>query len=360
MSGILNNFYRGKKILITGHTGFKGSWLSIWLSELGANVIGYALEHPTIPSLFEICNLEERVISLIGDIRNLKTLRDVFDEYQPEIVFHMAAQSLVRYSYREPVETYETNIMGTVNLLEASRHNSSVRAIVNVTSDKCYENREGFWNYSENDPMGGYDPYSSSKGCAELITTAYIKSYFNPDEYERHGASLASVRAGNVVGGGDWAEDRLIPDCIKALMENTPIVIRYPDAVRPWQHVLDPLFGYLLLAQYLYQDGPAFSGAWNFGPDYENDKAVRWLVEHITKKWGNNASWTVDCSNHPYEANYLKVDCSKAKSKLGWNSNWNLKLVVEKTVDWYKAYRNHEDMLNVTIDQIQNYEKIIE
>jgi len=360
MSGVFSNIYNGKRVLITGHTGFKGSWLSIWLNELGANVIGYALNPPTTPSLFEVCDLKKKVTSIIGDIRNLKMLRDVFEKYQPEIVFHMAAQSLVRYSYKKPVETYETNIIGTVNLLEVCRHTPSVRVIVNITSDKCYENRDQVCGYKEDDPMGGYDPYSSSKGCAELITNAYLKSFFNPENFKEHGKCLASVRAGNVIGGGDWAEDRLIPDCIKALLENKPIVVRDPDAVRPWQHVLEPLFGYLLLAQHLYQDGPIFSGAWNFGPDDNDVKPVRWLVKQVTEMWGNNASWEIDQGNNPHEAHYLKLDCSKAKSKLDWHPRWNLKLALDKTIEWYKAYCNHEDMLNITINQIKSYEKCIQ
>ncbi len=360
MSGVFSNIYNGKRVLITGHTGFKGSWLSIWLNELGANVIGYALNPPTTPSLFEVCDLKKKVTSIIGDIRNLKMLRDVFEKYQPEIVFHMAAQSLVRYSYKKPVETYETNIIGTVNLLEVCRHTPSVRVIVNITSDKCYENRDQVCGYKEDDPMGGYDPYSSSKGCAELITNAYLKSFFNPENFKEHGKCLASVRAGNVIGGGDWAEDRFIPDCIKALLKNKPIIIRYPDAVRSWQHVLEPLFGYLLLAQRLYQEGPTFTGGWNFGPDDEGVKPVGWLVEQITEMWGNNASWEIDQGNNPHEAHYLKLDCSKAKSKLDWHPRWNLKLALDKTIEWYKAYCNHEDMLNITINQIKSYEKCIQ
>jgi len=360
MSGVFSNIYNGKRVLITGHTGFKGSWLSIWLNELGANVIGYALKPPTTPSLFEVCDLKKKVTSIIGDIRNLKMLRDVFEKYQPEIVFHMAAQSLVRYSYKKPVETYETNIIGTVNLLEVCRHTPSVRVIVNITSDKCYENRDQVCGYKEDDPMGGYDPYSSSKGCAELITNAYLKSFFNPENFKEHGKCLASVRAGNVIGGGDWAEDRFIPDCIKALLKNKPIIIRYPDAVRSWQHVLEPLFGYLLLAQRLYQEGPTFTGGWNFGPDDEGVKPVGWLVEQITEMWGNNASWEIDQGNNPHEAHYLKLDCSKAKSKLDWHPRWNLKLALDKTIEWYKAYCNHEDMLNITINQIKSYEKCIQ
>jgi CDP-glucose 4,6-dehydratase len=246
---MFHNFYQGRKVLVTGHTGFKGSWLSLWLHELGAQVIGYALDPPTEPSLFHICGLERKVHSLKGDIRNLPELRDVCDQFQPEIVFHMAAQSLVRLSYEEPVATYETNVIGTVNILEACRHTPSVRAIIIVTSDKCYENREWVWGYRENDPMGGHDPYSSSKGCAELVTDAYRQSFFNPEKQKGFCPSVASVRAGNVIGGGDWAKDRLIPDCIKALLAKRPIVVRNPQAIRPWQFVLEPLYGYLLLGR---------------------------------------------------------------------------------------------------------------
>jgi len=361
MPRVFNNFYNGQRVLITGHTGFKGSWLSVWLRELGADITGYALEPPTVPSLFEICNLEDKVTSIVGDIRDYKVLRDVFEKFQPEIVFHMAAQSLVRPSYKEPVETYQTNIMGTVNLLEACRHTPSIRAVVNVTSDKCYENHGYIYNYKEGDPVGGYDPYSSSKGCSELVTNAYLRSFFNPSNYNKeHAVSLASVRSGNVIGGGDWAEDRLIPDCIKALMENKPIVIRYPDAVRPWQHVLESLSGYLLLAQHLYQDGAAFSGAWNFGPHDNDARPVRWLVEHITEMWGSNAFWTFDGNNYLHEAHYLKLDCSKAKSKIGWYPQWDLNTALDKTIEWYKAYCSYEDMLKVTAGQIRSYEKVIE
>ncbi len=360
MLKMFNGIFHGKRVLITGHTGFKGSWLSVWLRELGADVIGYALEPPTNPSLFETCNLESKVTSIIGDIRNLKVLKDVFERYQPEIVFHMAAQALVRYSYREPVETYETNIMGTVNLIEACRRTSSVRVVIVVTSDKCYENRGGVYSFKEIDPMGGYDPYSSSKGCAELITAAYTKSYFNPENLEKNGAFIASVRAGNVIGGGDWGEDRLIPDCIRALLGGKPIIVRYPSAVRSWQHVLEPLSGYLLLAQRLYQDGAAFAGGWNFGSDNKDAKPVRWLVDRITKMWGGNVSWEIDQDNNPHEEHCLKLDCSKAKSELGWYPQWDLRLALKNTIDWYKAYCNHEDMLRMTINQIQSYEKSVE
>lgn len=351
-----NDFYKDRKILITGHTGFKGSWLSIWLNKLGADVIGYALPPPTQPSLFDICKLKEKLTYIEGDVRDYKLLKDIFEKYQPEIVFHMAAQSLVRASYIQPLETYETNVMGTVNVLEVCRHASSVKAIVNVTSDKCYENREWIWGYRENDPMGGYDPYSSSKGCAELVTNAYINSFFGSNTDKEQAKSLASVRAGNIIGGGDWAKDRLIPDCIKASMANKPIIIRYPDAVRPWQHVLEPIYGYLLLASRLYEDGTAFSGAWNFGPDDYNIKPVKWIVQYMTEHWGSGLSWQVDDSNKPHESQYLKLDCSKAKTKLGWYPQWDLQEALNKTIEWYDAYLTNLDTFHLSINQIENYE----
>jgi CDP-glucose 4,6-dehydratase len=271
----------------------------------------------------------------------------------------MAAQSLVRRSYREPVETYETNIMGTVNLLEVCRHAPSLRVIINVTSDKCYENKEWLRGYRESDPIGGSDPYSSSKGCAELITSAYRKSFFNPTNFQEHNKALASVRAGNVIGGGDWAEDRLIPDCVKACIARKPIQIRYPGAIRPWQHVLEPLSGYLLLGQYLHSEGEPFMEAWNFGPNDADAKPVRWIVERLTQLWTDDACWVVDEGNHPAETHYLKLDCSKANSKLGWSPQWNLGMALDKTISWYKAYCNYQDMFNFTIDQIHEYEESI-
>lgn len=357
MAIVFSDFYNGRQILITGHTGFKGSWLSAWLNELGAKIVGYSLKPRYSPNLYEICCLEDKVTSIEADVRYLDKLREVFEEYQPEIVFHMAAQPLVRYSYKRPVETYETNVMGTVNLLEACRNTPSVKVIVNITSDKCYENRDWIWGYRENDSIGGYDPYSSSKGCAELITSAYIKSYFNPNYYREHGKALASVRAGNVIGGGDWSEDRLIPDCMKALLENRPILIRYPHAIRPWQHVLEPLYGYLLLAQRLYQEGADYAGAWNFGPGDDDVKPVRSIVKQVTKMWGGGARWELDSGDHSHEANYLKLDCSKAKLKLDWYPQWDLSTALEKTVEWYKAYVNNEDMLSLTKNQIQSYKE---
>jgi CDP-glucose 4,6-dehydratase len=322
-------------------------------------VIGYSLKPPTVPNLFEICGVEGRVTSINGDVRDLESLKCVLYKYMPEVVIHMAAQSLVRYSFKEPVETYETNILGTVNVLEACRNTPSVRVILNVTSDKCYENREGVRGVREDDPMGGYDPYSSSKGCAELVSNAYARSFFNPGDYQKHGKALATVRAGNVIGGGDWAEDRLIPDCVRAFMEEKPIAVRYPDAVRPWQHVLEPLYGYLLLAKCLYKEGALFSGGWNFGPDEGGAKSVAWVVEKVTALWGDTAAWSVDKRNNPHEAHYLQLDCSKAKSKLGWYPSLDTGSALEQTVAWYKAYWNGEDMFDFSIAQIESYESLV-
>ncbi|MFA6902686.1 MAG: CDP-glucose 4,6-dehydratase [Gallionellaceae bacterium] len=349
------DFWRDKRILMTGHTGFKGSWLSLWLQSLDAQVIGYALAPPTNPSLFDAAKVGSGMTSIIGDIRDLDKLRNVFAEHQPEVVIHMAAQPLVRYSYIEPVETYSTNVMGTVNLLEAVRSTKSVKAVVNVTSDKCYENREWVWGYRENEAMGGYDPYSSSKGCAELVASAYRNSYFHPDKYEHHGVAIASARAGNVIGGGDWAGDRLIPDILRAIAENKPVDIRNPNAIRPWQHVLEPLSGYLQLAQKLYTEGSTFAEGWNFGPNDEDAKPVQWIVEKLTQSWGEGASWIVDDKIHPHEAHYLKLDCSKAKTRLNWHPRWHLEDTLNAIIEWHRAYRDSKDMRALSLHQIQQY-----
>jgi len=345
-----NDFYRGKNVLITGHTGFKGSWLSLWLQSVGANVIGYALPPPTVPSLFVTANVAEGMTSIAGDVRDFTALLSTFKKYQPEIVIHAAAQALVRYSYDNPIETYSTNVMGTVHLLEAARQTGSVRAIVNVTSDKCYENREWVWGYRENEPMGGHDPYSSSKGCAELVTSAYRRSFF-----EQSGIGLASARAGNVIGGGDWADDRLIPDIMRAIVAGKSVSIRNPNAIRPWQHVLEPLSGYLMLAKQLYTDGEGFAEAWNFGPNDEDARSVQWIVERITQTWGEGASWVLDEGDHPHEAHYLRLDCSKAKARLNWHSRWSLTYTLQQIVDWHKLFRNQNDMREITLQQIQFY-----
>jgi CDP-glucose 4,6-dehydratase len=351
-------FWRGKKVLITGHTGFKGSWLSLWLQGLGANVVGYALAPPTEPSLFEVAHIADGITSITGNVCGLEHLKAVVAERCPEIVIHMAAQPLVRYSYENPVETYSTNVMGTVNVLEAVRHAGSARVVVCITSDKCYENKEWLWGYRENEPMGGHDPYSSSKGCAELVISAYRESYFPADEYQRHGVALASTRAGNVIGGGDWAADRLVPDIMKAIIEDRPVIIRNPHAIRPWQHVLEPLYGYLCLAEKLWVCGPQFAQGWNFGPYDEDARPVSWVVERLTTMWSENARWELDAAQHPHEATYLKLDCSKARSLLGWSPKLNLSTALEWIVEWYRAYQQSQDMRHLSEAQIARYEDL--
>ena len=351
------NIYKGKKTLITGHTGFKGSWLSLWLTELGAKVIGYSLEPPTEPNLFESINLKDKITHIIGDVRDKKHLITIFEKYQPEFVFHLAAQPLVRFSYKEPRFTYETNIMGTVNVLEAIRKAKSVKVAVIITSDKCYENKEWIYGYRETDSMGGYDPYSSSKGCAELVVSAYRRSFFNPEKYDKHKVALSSARAGNVIGGGDWGQDRLISDCIKSLSQNKTIVIRNPQATRPWQYVLEPLTGYLLLGALMYEDRAKYSSAWNFGPNDESIILVEDLVKLIIKYWGSG-SYTVDTLNHPHEASLLKLDASKARALLGWKSIYDVYEAVEKTISWYRNFYNgmgKEELYGFTVEKILEY-----
>jgi len=350
---IEEKFWKGKKVLVTGHTGFKGSWLSILLHKLGSDVYGYALEPPTNPSLFNVASVGELVTSQIGDIRDYKTLSGFIRTFRPEIIIHMAAQALVRESYRNPVETYEVNVMGTVNLLEAVRHVPGVKVIVNVTSDKCYENKEWYWGYRENEPMGGYDPYSNSKGCSELVTSAYRDSFFNSGKHEQHKVAVATARAGNVIGGGDWAPDRLIPDFFRAVSADERIKIRNPYAIRPWQHVLEPLSGYLSLAANLYIHGARFNGAWNFGPDYSDARNVEWITGTLCELWGENAAYEVDDNPQPHEANYLKLDCSKARAELGWEPKWNVMTALKTVVDWNKSWLAGEDMLAVTEAQIE-------
>jgi CDP-glucose 4,6-dehydratase len=349
------DFWRGKKVLVTGHTGFKGGWLSLWLQKMGAQVTGLSLPAPTTPSLFEMARVGTGMNSVMADIRDLAAVRDVFAQCQPEIVFHLAAQPLVRYSYTAPVETYATNVMGSVHVLEAIRLTPGVRAVVNITSDKCYENREWPWGYRENDPMGGYDPYSNSKGCAELVSAAYRNSYFNPADYPRHGVALATVRAGNVIGGGDWAADRLIPDILRAIEAGVPVNIRSPHAIRPWQHVLEPLDGYLSLAEKLYSEGCTYAEGWNFGPADDDAKPVQWIVEHLTRAWGEGASWQLDPQPQPHEAHYLKLDCSKARLQLGWQPRWNLARALQSIIDWHKGYLAEESMRDLSVRQINDY-----
>ncbi len=334
---MFNNIYENKKVLLTGHTGFKGSWLALWLTKLGADVCGYSLTAPTDPSHFEHLNLDIR--SEIGNILDTERLKKVFADFQPEIVFHMAAQPLVRLSYREPRETFETNVLGTVNVLDACRKTASVRAIVNVTSDKCYDNKEWIWGYRENDAMGGHDPYSASKGCAELVAGSYRDSFFNPKDFgSKHNVLLASCRAGNVIGGGDWAEDRLIPDIMRAVSRNEKVEIRNPGATRPWQHVLEPLSAYLQIAQKLVEEDVNFAEAWNFGPDDNGSITVQEVVKNIKQFWPKIDYQLGNCKNAVHEANLLKLDCSKAHIKLKWQAVWDSKMTFQKTVEWYHYF----------------------
>jgi len=348
-------FWKEKKVLITGHTGFKGSWLSLWLQSLGADVVGVSLDPPTTPSLYEEAQVADGMISLREDIRNLEKLKAIFTEHQPEIVFHLAAQPLVRYSYREPVETYATNVMGTLHVLEAIRLCKSVRVAVMITTDKCYNNREWEWGYRENEPMGGHDPYSSSKGCAELLIASYRDSYFPAQEYSHHQTAIASARAGNVIGGGDWAEDRLIPDIIRAFQEGEAVQIRNPNSIRPWQHVLEPLAGYIELAEVLFRDGAGWAEAWNFGPREEDAKPVEWIVKAMAKQWSSDTTWNIDGGEHPHEANYLKLDCSKAHSRLDWRPRWNLETALEKIVRWHKVELKGVGLKEICLEQIKEY-----
>ena len=346
-------FWKDKKVFLTGHTGFKGSWLSLWLSSMGAKVSGYALAPNTTPSLFNVLDIDSLIeTSHIADIRNLPALQKAMTQAKPDIVIHMAAQPLVRYSYANPVETYATNVMGTVHVLESTRRIESARATVVVTTDKCYENREREAGYREDEAMGGFDPYSSSKGCAELVTSAYRQSYFTNST---QGNQIASARAGNVIGGGDWSEDRLIPDAIRAFEASQPLMIRNPLATRPWQHVLEPLSGYLILAQALYGRGSVFASAWNFGPNDDDNRSVQEVAELMISQWDKTARWEKEGSEQPHEAHLLKLDCSKARSQLGWIPKWNLEFATQKIVQWQKAYQAKENMQVVSLAQINQY-----
>lgn len=345
------DFWRGRSVFLTGHTGFKGAWLSLWLQSLGARVAGFALAPDTSPNLFESAGVAPGMRSLEGNLCERAGLEQAVREQAPEIVFHLAAQSLVRRSYREPADTFAINVQGTVNLLEAVRAANSVRAVVVVTSDKCYENREWAWGYRENDPMGGHDPYSASKGCAELVTAAYRRSFL-----AEQGVHVASVRAGNVIGGGDWAEDRLVPDLMRAFSAGQPVHIRYPGATRPWQHVLEPLHGYLLLAQRLAEGGDRFARGWNFGPDPSGCWPVRDVVAAMVRRWGEGARWTSDTAAAAHEATMLRLDSALAQTELGWRAHLDLSEALEWTLDWYRAYyRGGEDMRSLTFGQIRRF-----
>ena len=352
------NFWNGKKVLITGHTGFKGSWMSLWLQKKGAHITGYALPPPTTPSFFETGNIEKDMISITGDVRDLQHLKTVVEKHRPEIIIHMAAQPIVRYSYSNPIETFSTNIMGTVNVLETVRQTDSVKVVLIITSDKCYDNKEWLWGYRENDPMGGHDPYSSSKGCAELITSAFRRSYFSKDNFKEHGVAVASARAGNVIGGGDWGHDRLVPDIMRAIMENQPVLIRNPHAHRPWQHVLEPLSGYMCLIKKLWENGEEFTGGWNFGPEDSDCKPVSWIMKNLDHLWDGSINWKLDSADNPHEATYLKLDCSKAKKLLGWFPKLKLATALEWVAEWYSIYFNSKNIREISEKQISRYEKI--
>lgn len=346
------NFWQGKKVFLTGHTGFKGSWLALWLHSLGAIVTGYALEPPTKPCLYELAQVDELIASSIGDINDYENVVQKLQESQAEIVFHLAAQPLVRKSYREPLNTYQTNVMGTANLLEAVRKSNSVQAVIIVTTDKCYKNNEWDWGYREIDELGGHDPYASSKACSELVVTAYRKSFF-----EQQNIRIATVRAGNVIGGGDWAEDRLIPDCLRSIQAGEKIILRNPEAIRPWQYVLEPLSGYLLLAEKLYTVGNKYNGAWNFGPCDSDAQPVEFLVKKLCQILKINDGYHIEKNSELHEARYLKLDCSKAKNELGWQEKGSVELTLEKIASWHKAYQEGEDIRAVCLAEIKAYEE---
>jgi CDP-glucose 4,6-dehydratase len=349
-------FWRGKRVLITGHTGFKGSWLSLWLESMGAQVSGYARSAPTSPALFDLANVPDGMHATVaGDIRDFEHLERTIGELRPEVVFHMAAQPLVRRSFQDPLGTYETNVMGTAHLFEAVRRTGNVRVVVNVTTDKCYENREWEWGYREDEPKGGHDPYSNSKACSELVTDAYRRSFFEPAAGEGGYTALASARAGNVIGGGDWAADRLIPDLMRAAMEQRVVMLRNPNSIRPWQHVLNPLAGYLLLAEAAWEN-PAHATGWNFGPDDRDARPVGWIADRVAELWGGGLRWELDAMPQPHEAHYLKLDSSRAHLRLGWYPRWDLSEGLRRTVEWFRAFEAGEDMREMTLAQIRAYE----
>jgi CDP-glucose 4,6-dehydratase len=352
------SFWKGRRVFLTGHTGFKGSWLSLWLDALGATVTGYALDPPTQPNLFEQAGVADTVHSIRADIRDFPRLKSEIGECRPEVVIHMAAQSVVHRGYEDPIENYSSNVMGTVHVLEALRQLKQPCAVVNVTSDKCYENREWVWGYRENEPMGGRDPYSNSKGCAELVTAAFRESFFPPELVGQHGVALASARAGNAIGGGDWTSDQLIPDLMRAFLAGKPCLIRNPAASRPWQFVLEPLRGYLMLAQRLAEDGAHFASGWNFGPADTDARQVSWIADELVRLWGKAAAWTQDTATHPHEAHALKLDASKAKTCLGWQPVLPLKQALGWTVEWYCAFEAGVDLQRLTRKQIEQFEAL--
>jgi len=351
-----SQFWKGKTVLLTGHTGFKGSWLSLWLQKSGVKLIGFSKDIPTKPSLFELASVKDGMTSITGNVCNYNQIEKVIQDYKPEIVIHMAAQAILRQSYKDPIETYSTNVMGAVNVLEAIRKNGKVKVILNVTSDKCYEPENASNGFSENDRLGGFDPYSNSKACAELVTSSFRNSFFNPSEYTKHGVALASVRAGNVIGGGDWGTDRLIPDIIRGILNNETIEIRNPEAIRPWQHVLDPLNGYLILIERLWSSGSEFSEGWNFGPEKNDEKPVRWVIEKLTEQWKHDIQWKTSNEKNPHEEQFLRLDCSKARSRLGWKPKLHLEQGLLWTISWYKQYEEKKDLREFTEEQIAKFQ----
>lgn len=347
----MSDFWKDKKVFLTGHTGFKGGWLSLYLQNLGAKIYGFSLAPSTTPNLFTVSDIAKNLAgNYIADIRDAASLENAMIQSQPDVVFHLAAQALVKNSYADPVETYSTNVMGTVNLFEAVRKTASVKAVVNVTSDKCYENREWFWSYREDEAMGGYDPYSSSKGCSELVTAAYRQSFLSGTK-----VAVATARAGNVIGGGDWASNRLIPDMLNAFENGNSVALRYPASVRPWQHVLEPLSGYTLLAEQLFEKGGEYAEAWNFGPRDQDCKSVAWIAETMAQYWGKGAAWHADTNNHMHEASQLKLDASKAQARLNWQPRWDINKSLQSIVDWHKAYKSSMDMQKFCISQIEDF-----
>ncbi len=351
------DFWNGRKVFITGHTGFKGSWLSLWLQRLSAQVVGYSLPAPTDPSLFEVADVASGMESISGDVRDYRNLREALERCRPDIVFHMAAQSVVRESYEQPIETYSTNVMGTANLLEAVRHLSEKAAVINITSDKCYENKEWIWGYRETDRFGGHDPYSNSKACSELVTQSFNDSFFNAATNPDNDKWIASARAGNVIGGGDWTRDQLIPDVVNAFNEGRPVVLRSPQAVRPWQFVLDCLGGYMALAEKLYVEGEAYAGGWNFGPPLEDTLPVQQMVERMIDKWPGEASWSLDAGNYPHEAGCLRLDTSKAALQLAWRPQLKLDESLDWITDWYSRYFFGTDPKMLCFDQMERFEE---
>ena len=363
MEDLVTSAWQGRRVFVTGHTGFKGGWLALWLTQLGAAVCGYALDPPGRPSLFVEARVGKEIQDERANVLDLEHLSQSMAAFRPEIVFHLAAQSLVRRSYVDPVGTYATNVIGTVNVLEAARHTPSVRAIVCITTDKCYENREWYWGYREQDRLGGHDPYSNSKACAELVAAAYRDSFFPAAKLAQHGVGLATVRAGNVIGGGDWAEDRLIPDLMRAFLSQKPAIIRNPHAVRPWQHVLEPLYGYLLLGGRLLSGDQSLASAWNFGPSDEDARPVEWIVQSLVEHWSRTAGqasiYQIDASPQPHEAAYLKLDCSRARTLLGWQPMLRLPDALAWIVEWFQQWQAGADMQQFTLQQIDAYQKLV-